>query len=168
MRTHKIRVSGCYSGMFEIFQTVDDRENKKKQNDVHFCVRSPRNSAGNIVPLPIDQFTGKHFLKNACGFPMNDILAFESVQSDQLARAVLQRTQILNLPKNADVPLEDQFATIVPSNWSSPAEFVRASQKYAQYAYAKQQDALRAEAARQVVEAAQKKDPENVVNVIPE
>lgn len=167
MRTHKIRVSGCYSGMFETFQTVDDRENKKKKTDVHFCVRSPRNSAGNIVPLPIDQFTGKHFLKNACGFPMNDILAFESVQSDQLARAVLQRTQILNLPKNSDIPLEDQFATIVPSNWSSPAEFVRASKKYAQYVYAKQQDAIRSEAARKVADV-DKSAPGNVVDVNPE
>lgn len=170
MRTHKIRVSGCYSGMFEIFQKEIVSNSKKTEVSTFFVSSVPRNDNGNIVSLPIDQFTGKHFLKNACGFPMNDILAFESVQSDQLARAVLQRTQILNLPQNADIPLEDQFAAIIPSNWSSPAEFVRASQKYAQYAYVKQQDALRAEALRRAAEDAQNQntDPTNVVNVNPE
>ena len=166
MKTHKIRTNGCYSGMFETFQKEVEGKNKKKSVVVSFIPSVARNVTGAIVPLPVDQFTGKSFMKNKAGFPMNDIMAFETVQSDQLARAVLQRTQILNFPKNQEMTLNEQFASIVPANWSSPAEYLRASEQFAKMAYAKQMDALRAQQAAQA--AQEKKEPENVVHVEPE
>ena len=167
MKTHKIRTNGCYSGMFETFQKEVEGKNKKKSVVSAFIPSVPRNVVGCLVPLPIDQFTGKSFMKNHCGFPMNDIMAFETVQSDQLARAVLNRTQILNFPKNQEMTLDEQFASIVPANWSSPAEYLRASEQFAKMAYAKQMDALRA---KQASQAAQKKndDSDNVIHVEPE
>ena len=166
MKTHKIRTNGCYSGMFETFQKEVEGKNKKKSVVVSFIPSVARNVTGAIVPLPVDQFTGKSFMKNKAGFPMNDIMAFETVQSDQLARAVLQRTQILNFPKNQEMTLNEQFASIVPANWSSPAEYLRASEQFAKMAYAKQMDALRAQQAAQA--AQEKKEPENVVHAEPE
>lgn len=173
MKTFSIRNSNPYSGMFEEYQkkveVSDGKKNdgKKKVEVRTFLVSSaPRSPHDTPKPLPIDQFAGQKFMLNASGFPMNDILAFESVQSDQLARAVLQRTQVLNLPANKEMSLADQFATIVPANWSSPAEFVRASQKYAQYVYAKQQDLARQQAAVKV--AAEKSDSTKVVPADPE
>lgn len=153
--------------MFETFQKKVAGEGKKSSVVSGFIPRAPRNEHNALVCLPVDQFSGKSFLRNSCGFPMNDILAFETVQSDQLARAVIHRTQILDLPKNQEMSDEDVFATIVPSNWSSPAEFVRASQKYAQYAYAKRMDAERAAAAQLQAQEDLKK-PENFVEVNPE
>lgn len=98
---------------------------------------------------------------------MNDIMAFETVQSDQLARAVLNRAQIVNFPKNQELTLDEQFASIVPSNWSSPAEYLRASEQFAKMAYQKQLNALRAQQAAQA--AQEKNQPESkVVNVEPE
>lgn len=167
MKTFKIRNNGCYSGMFETFQKEVEEQHKKKSVVTCFIPSVPRNDTGSIVPLPVDQFTGKSFLKNKSGFPMNDILAFETVQSDQLARAVLQRTQIFNFPKNQEMSLDEQFASIVPSNWSSPAEYLRASEQFAKMAYEKQIRAAQAEQAKQV--AQDKISPESkVVNVEPE
>ena len=165
MKTFKTRINGCYSGMFETFQKEVEGKSKKLNVVTCFIPSVPRNVSNNIVPLPVDQFTGKSFMKNKAGFPMNDIMAFETVQSDQLARAVLQRTQIVNFPKNQEMTLDEQFASIVPSNWSSPAEYLRASEQFAKMAYAKQMEALRAQQAA----AEQKNVPEKkVVTVEPE
>ena len=145
MKAFKLRSMNPYSGMFEEYQKkVKDEKSKKVV--VMTCLVSSAPRSVHDVPksLPVEQFAGQKFMLNASGFPMNDILAFESVQSDQLARAVLARTQILDMPKNTEMPLEDQFAQIVPSNWSSPAEYVRACKKFGEYAYAKQMDAIRA------------------------
>ena len=99
MKTFNTRTNGCYSGMFETFQKEVEGKNKKKHTVSYFVPSVPRNITGSIVPLAVDQFTGKSFMRNKSGFPMNDIMAFETVQSDQLARAVLQRTQIVNTPE---------------------------------------------------------------------
>lgn len=150
MKTHKIRLIGCYSGMFETVQNEVEGKNKKVSVVTSFIPSVPRDKdTGSIVPLPVDQFTGKSFMRNKCGFPMNDIMAFETIQSDQLARAVLQRTQIINFPKNEEMSLEDQFASIVPSNWSSPAEYLRASEQFAKMAYAKHIDQIRVKVSEQ-------------------
>ena len=161
MKAFKLRSVNPYSGMFEEYQKKV-KDDKSKKEIVMTCLVSsaPRTDHDVPKPLPIDQFAGQKFMLNASGFPMNDILAFESVQSDQLARAVLARTQILNLPKNTEMSLEDQFAQIVPANWSSPAEYVRACKKFGQYAYAKQMDAIRA---AQAAEAAKTDDPKSTV-----
>ena len=153
--------------MFETFQKKVQSDSKKSHVVTGFISCAPRDNNGNFVLLPVDQFSGKSFLRNACGFPMNDILAFETVQSDQLARAVIHRTQILDLPKNQEMSDADVFAQIVPANWSSPAEFVRASQKYAEYAYSKRMEAERVAAAQRQQQEDSKK-PENVVKVDPE
>ena len=153
--------------MFETFQKEVEGKNKKKSVVTCFIPSVPRNVTGSIVPIPVDQFTGKAFMRNRSGFPMNDIMAFETVQSDQLARAVLQRTQIVNFPQNQEMTLDEQFASIVPSNWSSPAEYLRASEQFAKMAYAKQMDALRAQQAAQANQ--QMNEPEKkVVTVEPE
>lgn len=167
MKTFKTRINGCYSGMFETFQKEVQGNSKKKSVVTCFISSVPRNVSGNIVSLPVDQFTGKSFMKNKAGFPMNDIMAFETVQSDQLARAVLQRTQILNFPKNQEMSLDEQFASIVPANWSSPAEYLRASESFAKMAYNKQ---IRAAQAAQAAHAAQENNEvsNKVVNVEPE
>ena len=168
MKTFKTRINGCYSGMFETFQREVQGNGKKKSVVTCFIPSVPRNVSDNIVPLPVDQFTGKSFMKNKSGFPMNDIMAFETVQSDQLARAVLQRTQIVNFPKNQEMTLDEQFASIVPSNWSSPAEYLRASEQFAKMAYQKQiSEVARAQRAAQA--AQEKNESESkVVHVEPE
>lgn len=150
MKAFKLRSVNPYSGMFEEYQKKV-KDDKSKKEVVMTCLVSsaPRSVHDVPKPLPVDQFAGQKFMLNASGFPMNDILAFESVQSDQLARAVLARTQILNMPKNTEMSLDDQFAQIVPANWSSPAEYVRACKKFGQYAYVKQMDALRVAQAAQ-------------------
>ena len=166
MKTFKTRSNGCYSGMFETFQKKVEGNNKKSSVVTCFIPSVPRNVSDNIVPLPVDQFTGKSFMKNKSGFPMNDIMAFETVQSDSLARAVLQRTQILNFPKNQEMTLDEQFASIVPSNWSSPAEYLRAAESFAKMSYEKHMQSLRAQ---QAAAAEQKNEPDKkVVTVEPE
>lgn len=78
--------------------------------------------------LPIDQFSGRPFNLNPQGFPMNDIMAYEHAQSDSYAESVLRRINVLH-PDSVDQNLspDEMFEQIVPSNWSSPAEYVRAS-----------------------------------------
>ena len=156
MKAFKLRSVNPYSGMFEEYQKkVKDGKSKKVLTLTCLVSSAPRTDHDVPKPLPVDQFAGQKFMLNASGFPMNDILAFESVQSDQLARAVLARTQILNLPKNTEMSLDDQFAQIVPANWSSPAEYVRACKKFGQYAYAKHMDALRAAQAAETAKSAE-------------
>lgn len=161
MKAFKLRSVNPYSGMFEEYQKkIKDEKSNKVVVLTCLVSSAPRTVHDVPKPLPVDQFAGQKFMLNASGFPMNDILAFESVQSDQLARAVLARTQILDMPKNTEMSLDDQFAQIVPANWSSPAEYVRACKKFGQYAYAKQMDVLRA---AQAVEAAKSVEEKKTV-----
>lgn len=85
-----------------------------------------QNPDGSPKQVNIDQFSGQPFMCNDNGFICNDIMQFESAQSDSIARAVLSRCQILKSPSlPADMTVEDAFKQVVPANWSSPAEFVR-------------------------------------------
>ena len=95
MKTFKLRSNNPYSGMFEEFQKkVKDDDSKNEVVMTYFVSSAPRSDHNVPKPLPVDQFAGQKFMLNSCGFPMNDILAFESVQSDQLARAVLNLSTI--------------------------------------------------------------------------
>lgn len=112
------------------------------------CVDS-RN--GLVQALPVDQFSGKSFLLNECGFPMNDIMIFEQAQSDSIARAALSRIKQVNTGNpNDGLTLEQRFQRIVPANWSSPAEYVRASQTLARMNIAEVADRQRAAALAQM------------------
>ena len=90
MKTFKIRSCAPYSAMVETLQVEVETDDKKSVLVDRIVSSAPRSEHGDPVLLPIDQFSGKSFMLNPCGFPMNDIMAFESVQSDQLARSVLQ------------------------------------------------------------------------------
>ena len=89
MKAFKLRSNNPYSGMFEVYQKkVKDEKSKKEVKDekskkevVMTCLISsaPRSVHDVPKPLPVDQFAGQKFMLNASGFPMNDILAFESV-----------------------------------------------------------------------------------------
>lgn len=106
---------------------------------------------GLIESLPVDQFSGKSFLLNSCGFPMNDIMIFEEAQSDSVARAALARIKQVNAGNpNDGLTLEQRFQRIVPANWSSPAEYVRASQTLARMNLAEVADRQRAAALAQM------------------
>lgn len=87
-----------------------------------------KNADGSSVCVNIDQFSGQPFMENENGFICNDIMQFEQAQSDSVARAVLSRCQVLKSPSlPADMTLEQAFKQVIPANWSSPAEFVRAN-----------------------------------------
>lgn len=88
----------------------------------------PLNDDGTAKVVNVDQFSGQPFMENENGFICNDIMQFEQAQSDSVARAVLSRCQVLKSPSlPADMSLEQAFKQVVPANWSSPAEFVRAN-----------------------------------------
>ena len=44
--------------------------------------------------LNVDQFGTAKQLLNPCGFPQNDIMAFENAQSESVARTILQRISV--------------------------------------------------------------------------
>lgn len=147
MKVHKIN-NRPYSSMFcssdrGIVRKVEKRE------------------TGAVNELPVDQFSGKRFFRNECGWPMNDIMAYEESQNDTIAQAVLRRINVM--PQNVGdqcETLQERFDTIVPSNWSSPAEYVGISKRLASYQL--QKIRAKAEAARAQVEAAAKKAPKKV------
>lgn len=92
--------------------------------------------AGNVLALNVDQFSGKRFLLNSSGFPMNDIMIYEQAQSDSIARAALQRINVIASNADDGLTLEQRFERIVPSNWSSPAEWLRACETFGRLQYA--------------------------------
>lgn len=106
--------------------------------------------------LNVDQFgTSKHLL-NPCGFPMNDIMAFEEVQSDAVARQILQRIPVLKdsgITEDART-IDEHFEDLCPRDWSSPAEYVRYQKKVAENYYSR--IAKKAEAARKKAESEKK------------
>lgn len=93
---------------------------------------------GNVLALNVDQFSGKRFLLNSSGFPMNDIMIYEQAQSDSIAKAALQRINVIGSNADDGLTLEQRFERIVPSNWSSPAEWLRACETFGRLQYAQQ------------------------------
>ena len=118
------------------------------------CIWSDRfNEDGSPKVLDIDQFSMQPFMLNSCGFPMNDIMAYNESESESIARAVLQRVSVQhpepNIPQ--DVSLDDQFASIVPASWSTSTEYVRAQKHFAEMgfeAYQQKQASLREKEAK--------------------
>lgn len=153
MITGKIRRSAPYSSMFAVSQVegfVDTEKEDKKGNKKVVKEKQIFNvinfngqvdKRGIPLVLNVDQFSGKPFCLNAQGFPMNDIMMYEGAQSASFAETVLRRINVLH-PDAIDQNLtpEQMFEQIVPANWSSPAEFVRAAQIFAKRWYAHQAD----------------------------
>lgn len=169
MRTHKIRLIPAAS--IGVMLVLDGKANKKgaAERIVH---TSCTDEKGLLQKLSIDQFSGKRFLLNENGFPMNDIEAFETSQSDSVAQAVLQRIKEIhpeNIPQN--LTAEQMFSRVIPANWSSPAEFQRASRMFAERFYNEAAQARAAQAAAKAAAdaaAAGKKNDPNSVKVEPE
>lgn len=90
------------------------------------------NADGELQICAVDQFSGQPFMLNDNGFPMNDIMVFEEAQSDSVARAALERLQILH-PDNMPVGTSprDLLNSIVPANFSTPAEYLKIQSVFA-------------------------------------
>lgn len=152
MITSKIRRKAPYGAMYTVTQkevTVVDDKKKKKVVSVSVVVpNSQMDDKGHLLVLPIDQFSGRPFCLNPQGFPMNDIMIYEQSQSVSVAESALRRINIL-YPESIDQNLspEEMFERIVPSNWSSPAEFVHASRAFSEKWYARSKAKADAEAA---------------------
>lgn len=135
MRTHKIRLTPAHS--IGVALVVEGSKSKSKQGvSERLVFTSCADENGLLQPLNVDQFSGKIFMLNENGFPMNDIEAFETSQSDSVARVVLQRIREIH-PESIQQNLsaEQMFSRVMPANWSSPAEFVRASKMFAERFY---------------------------------
>lgn len=87
--------------------------------------------------LDIDQFGTSYHLLNPCGFPMNDIMAFENAQSESVARTILQRISVNKDTGvvNDDRTIDEHFADLCPAGWSSPSEYVRYQKRVAENYY---------------------------------
>lgn len=133
MRTHKIRLTPAHS--IGVALVVEGSKSKQGASE-RLVFTSCADEKGLLQPLNVDQFSGKTFMLNENGFPMNDIEAFETSQSDSVARAVLQRIKEIH-PESIQQNLsaEQMFSRVMPANWSSPAEFVRASKMFAERFY---------------------------------
>lgn len=101
--------------------------------------------------LPIDQFSGQSFMQNECGWIKNDIQAYEDTQNDSVARAILQRCPVFTQDKPDNLSIDERLSEVIPSNISSPAEFVSISKHIASVRYNREQ-----ERAKLVAEAAAK------------
>lgn len=88
--------------------------------------------------VPIDIFASQPFMFNDCGFPINDIMAFENAQSDSVARACLERIRVLH-PDNAPAGMSpaELMRQIVPANYSTPAEYMKIQDYFARDFYAR-------------------------------
>lgn len=166
MRTHKIRLTPVPS--IGVILVVDGSK-KNKQAFERLVYTSCTDDKGLLQPLNVDQFSGKRFMLNDNGFPMNDIEAFETSQSDSVAQAVLQRIKEIHPESiSQNFTPEQMFSRVVPANWSSPAEFVRASKKFAEVYYNESQAAAARAAAVKAAEESVKKPDPNSVKVEPE
>lgn len=120
--------------------------------------------------LDVDPFGTSQKLLNPCGFPMNDIMAFEHAQSESVARTILQR---INVIKDTGLTsdsrsVDEHFADLCPSNWSSPSEYVRYQKMVAENYYKRvEAKAAVAAAAKKAAEDAAIKEGQ-VINVNPE
>lgn len=113
------------------------RECKVRICPVVFNQVESTGTKGNAKELDIDSFSVQPAMLNCYGFPMNDIMAYETSQSESVARSVLQRIKV-----NPEIPgtdlkksVDDQFVDLCPANWDSPAEFLRYQQSVAERAY---------------------------------
>lgn len=122
--------------------------------------------------LDIDPFGTSKKLLNPCGFPMNDIMAFENAQSESVARTILQRINVIKDTglTNDGRTIDEHFEDLCPANWSSPAEYVRYQQKLATNYYNRvKAKADAAKAAADAKAAAAIKDAQTKeINVNPE
>lgn len=171
MKHFNIRSVSPYSAHMVEFQIEQSTKNGDKvQNAVQsaFALDVPLNPDGSPKVLPIDQFSGKRFLLNECGFPTNDIMAYEEAQNDALARTVLSRINMQAQNRGDGLTLQQRFDRICPANWSSPAEYVRMSKRLAELQFADGVAAERAAAARAVAEQQQVAPDTNVVTTEPE
>ena len=96
------------------------------------------NGDGCLQVCPVDEFSGQEFMQNENGFPMNDIMAFEESASDSVARAALARLQVLH-PDNMPVGTspQDLLRSIVPANFSTPAEYMKIQAAFAKDWYSR-------------------------------
>lgn len=120
--------------------------------------------------LNVDQFGTAKQLLNPCGFPQNDIMAFENAQSESVARTILQRISVNKDTGvvNDERSIEEHFADLCPSSWSSPAEYVRYQQLVAENYYKRvESKKAAAEAAKRLAQQQAIKDAQNI-NVDPE
>lgn len=166
MRTHKIRLTPAPS--IGVVLVTDGVKNNKNASD-RLVFISCTDEKGLLQPLAVDQFSGKRFMLNDNGFPMNDIEAFETSQSDSVARAVLQRIKEIH-PESIQQNLspEQMFARVMPSNWSSPAEFVRASKMFAERFYNESAQIRAAQAAAAKAKKSDSVSSKNSVRADPE
>ena len=81
MRTHKIRLTPVPS--IGVTLVVDGSKMNKDASE-HLVFTSCIDEKGLLQRLAIDQFSGKRFMLNENGFPMNDIEAFETSQDESL------------------------------------------------------------------------------------
>lgn len=166
MKKFKVRTSVPSSMLYRTVEVVVD-DNQKKSKKISCVIPNiPLNPDNTFKVLPIDQFSGKSFLRNPSGFPMNDIMAYEETQNESVARAILSRINIVNNGKPADLSIQEQFDNIVPANWSSPAEYISICEKFGKMAYVKQMEKVRASQLNDDVNSDVK--PDTVVNVDPE
>lgn len=168
MKHFKIKLVAPYvAHMLEYQIEQNNKKGDKVENTVQsaFALDIPLNDDGSPKVLPIDQFSGKRFLLNECGFPTNDIMAYEEAQNDALARTVLSRLNLQAQNRGDGLSLQQRFDRICPANWSSPAEYVRMSKRLAEMQYADGVAAERAAAAAAAAQQKQKAPDQNVVNV---
>lgn len=119
------------------------------------------NSEGKYIGLAVDPLYSQHFMFNENGFPMNDIVMYETAQSETVANQILQRIQVLH-PENAPSgqSLQDLMSQVIPANASTPAEFAKVQEKLATYWYDKQ--VKLEEKSMQAVQAQQAKNAKTV------
>lgn len=116
--------------------------------------------------LNVDQFGTAKQLLNPCGFPQNDIMAFENAQSESVARTILQRIYVNKETGvvNDGRTIEEHFADLCPSSWSSPAEYVRYQQKVAENYYKRvESKKAAAEAAKRLAQEQSIKDGQSII-----
>lgn len=172
MKTFKIRTSQPCEMLYAVAEKFVKKNKDSEPEKVLVVISNVHhNPDGSTKKLPIDQFNGKYFLRNASGFPMNDIMAYEETQNESIARAVLSRINVIKQSPQVARSDQELFDTIVPANYSSPAEYLSICEKFGRLAYAKAEkirvDIAQKAAARKA--AAAKKSEKNVsVNVDPE
>lgn len=138
MKTFKIRTSQPCEKLYAVAEKFVKKDKDAEPEKVLAVVANVHhNSDGSTKKLPIDQFNGKYFLRNASGFPMNDIMAYEEAQNDSIARAVLSRISVIKQSPQIARSDQELFDTIVPANYSSPAEYLSICEKFGRLAFAK-------------------------------
>ena len=115
MRTRKIRLNSVPSIGYTV-EVEGLKNGKTKEVSERVVFTCNVDTEGRRLCLNVDQFSGKRFMLNSNGFPMNDIEAFEQCQSDSLAQAVLNRINVIhpdNLPQN--LTPQEMFDLVTPS-----------------------------------------------------